>query len=110
MHLSEYHLYIRSRQAQETVVLEVGGSEMDVLVLELPYIFGQMPGRESIWKPLVDYVHWPLPRVFYMQGGSAMVRVAHVAEAIAGALEQGIGGERYLIGDENLTWLIFCAG
>ena len=33
-----------------------------------------------------------------------MIAVEHVAEAIAGAIERGVGGERYPVGDENLTW------
>jgi nucleoside-diphosphate-sugar epimerase len=106
LRLSDRHPYIRSRRDQEAAVLEAG-AQMDVMILELPYIFGGMPGRLPIWKPLVDYLHWVLPWVFYMEGGSAMVGVDHVAEAIAGALEQGRGGERYLIGDENLTWTAF---
>jgi dihydroflavonol-4-reductase len=31
--------------------------------------------------------------------------VEHVSEAIAGAVEKGEGGQRYLIGGENLTWV-----
>ncbi len=107
MQLEEHHPYIRSRVEQEAAVLEYSGDGLDVMILELPYIFGQMTGRTPIWKPLVDYLHWPLPWVFYPQGGSAMVSVDHVAQAVAGALEQGVGGQRYLIGDENLTWKAF---
>ncbi len=107
MKLAEHHPYIRSRLEQEDAVLAASGDGLEVMILELPYIFGQMPGRIPIWKPLVDYVHWPLPWVFYPKGGSAMVSVEHVAEAIAGALEQGEGQTRYLIGDENLTWQEF---
>ena len=33
-----------------------------------------------------------------------MISVQHVAEAVVGAIEQGQGGETYLIGDENLTY------
>lgn len=33
-----------------------------------------------------------------------MIAVQHVAEAIVGAIEQGKGGERYVVGDENVTW------
>ncbi|MFW5714146.1 MAG: hypothetical protein ACOCYU_05690 [Brevefilum sp.] len=33
-----------------------------------------------------------------------MVGVDQVAEAVLGALERVRGGDRYLIGDENLTW------
>ena len=34
-----------------------------------------------------------------------MVSVKQVAEAIAGALEQGKGGRCYQVGDENHTWI-----
>lgn len=33
-----------------------------------------------------------------------LLRREHVAEAIAGAVERGKGGETYTVGDENLTW------
>lgn len=107
LELADHHPYIRSRVEQEAAVLEYSGDGLDVMILELPYIFGQMSGRIPIWKPLVDYLYWPLPWVFYPQGGSAMVSVEHVAQAIAGALEKGVEGQRYLIGDENLTWKAF---
>ena len=62
-----------------------------------------MPGRVPLWKPLVEYIASPWP-LFYPRGGTNCIAVEHVAEAIAGAVEQGRGGERYTIGDENLTW------
>lgn len=107
LELSRHHPYIRSRQEQETAVLEAAGDELAVSILELPYIFGQMPGRMPLWKPLVDYLHSPLPWVFYPRGGTAMVTVEAVAQAIVGALEHGVAGARYLIGDENLSWESF---
>jgi nucleoside-diphosphate-sugar epimerase len=107
LQLSEHHPYIRSRVEQEKESLAIAGHDLDLAILELPYIFGYMPGKKPLWKPLVKYLHWPLPWVFYTRGGSAMVGVNRVAEAIVGALEQGKGGERYLIGDENLTWCEF---
>lgn|SRR5450756_525125 len=33
-----------------------------------------------------------------------MIAIQYVAEAIAGALEGGVAGEAYLVGDENRTW------
>jgi hypothetical protein len=36
-----------------------------------------------------------------------MMAVRHVAEAVAGAIERGRGGERYLVGDENVRWTDF---
>lgn len=104
LQLTKRHPYIRSRVEQEAAVLDAAGSQLKVMILQLPYIFGAMPGRMPLWKPVLDYLHWPLPWVFYTQGGSAMVGVDQVAAAILGALEFGEGAQRYLIGDENLTW------
>lgn len=33
-----------------------------------------------------------------------MISVERVAEAIVGAIERGKGGQRYPVGDENLSW------
>jgi len=104
LHLAENHPYIRSRVEQEAAVLAAAGESLDVSILQLPYIFGDMPGRTPLWKPVLDYLHFPLPWIFYPRGGSAMVGVDQVAKAVLGALERGGAGGRYLIGDENLTW------
>jgi len=103
MKLKEHHPYIRSRVEQEEILFEIAGSEMDAMVLELPYIFGSMPGRKPIWTPLLHYLA-ATPVLFYTHGGTNCVAVEHIGEAIAGAVEFGKGGERYVIGDENLTW------
>ncbi len=103
MRLAERHPYIRSR-VEQAQAAEVEG--LAVMILELPYIFGVMPegfDYVPIWKPLVDYVRSPWP-LFYTRGGTAMIAVQHVAEAIVGALERGEPGRRYPIGDENRTW------
>jgi nucleoside-diphosphate-sugar epimerase len=102
--LSQHHPYIRSRVEQEAAAIAAGGDEMKVMILELPYIFGSMPGRIPLWKPLIDYIQSTLI-LFYTRGGTNCITVEHVAEAIAGAVERGEGGQRYLIGGENLTWV-----
>jgi dihydroflavonol-4-reductase len=101
--LSHYHPYIRSRQEQEKQALAEATQGLELMILELPYIFGSMPGRMPLWKPLIDYIRSPFP-LFYTRGGTNMISVKHVAEAVAGALELGEGGQRYLIGDENVPW------
>ena len=105
--LSEHHPYIRSRREQEEVVLSLTDRAFSVAILELPYIFGRMPGRTPLWQPLVKYLHWPLPWVFYPRGGSAMVSVENVARAIVGAMKEDVETGFYQIGDENLTWAAF---
>jgi len=104
--LSEYHPYIRSRKEQAQQSMDVSMPDLQLMILELPYIFGSMPGRTPLWKPLIDYVNSRYP-LFYMRGGTNMIAVEHVGEAIVGATEKGKGGHSYTVGDENLTWVEF---
>lgn len=103
MQLSAHHPYIRSRVAQTSEAMAAGGSELGVITLELPYIFGTMPGRMPLWKPLVQYAASGFP-LFYPRGGTTCVTVKQVAQAMCGAVERGEGGKQYPIGGENLTW------
>ncbi len=103
MKLSFHHPYIRSRIEQESVSLESSLPDLELVILELPYVFGSMPGRPPLWKHLINYIRLPIP-LFYTKGGTNCVSVKNVAEAVVGAVEYGRGGERYLIGDENITW------
>jgi dihydroflavonol-4-reductase len=41
--------YVRSRVEQTEVAFEHAGTDIDVAVLELPYIFGAAPGRGTLW-------------------------------------------------------------
>lgn len=102
--LAEHHPYIRCRAEQIERVFREGGGAMTVNVLELPYIFGVMPGREPLWKRVLLDRLLRMPVILYPRGGSAMVSVGHVAEAIIGAVERGADRTCYPVGDENLTW------
>lgn len=103
--LSEHHPYIKCRIEQADRVISEGGSGMDVMVLELPYIFGAMPGRTPMWRDVFQKMRVDKKYVFYPRGGSNMISVEHVAEAIVGAIEHGQHAKRYPIGDLNLTWV-----
>lgn len=107
MQLTEKHAYIRSRKEQAEAAIKAGGNAMDVMILELPYIFGNMPGRTPLWEPLLTYIGSRIPFVFYVAGGTTMVSVLDVAAAAVGALDQGKAGTHYPIGGENLTWVDF---
>lgn len=103
--LAQRHPYIRARVEQEQSVISEGKGKMDVMVLELPYIFGTMPERTPIWKDLLIKMLYTNKVVFYPKGGTAMVSVESVADAISGAIENGKHGRCYPIGDENKTWI-----
>jgi len=103
MKLSTWHPYIRSRVEQTRAAIEAGGDQVAVMTLELPYIFGTMPGRLPLWKPLIKYVASNLP-LLYPRGGTTCVTVTQVAQSTAGAVERGEAGKCYPVGGENLTW------
>jgi len=103
MRLSHHHPYIRSRQEQEKQTLKATMPDLQLIILELPYIFGAAPGLIPLWVPLIRYIRSPLP-LFYTRGGTNIISVQNVADVVVRAIEKGKGGERYLIGDMNVSW------
>lgn len=103
--LSQRHSYIKCRIEQAERVISEGGNGMDVMVLELPYIFGTMPERVPLWKDILVKMLYENKIILYPKGGSNMISIEHVAEAVAGAVERGQHGRRYPIGDANLSWV-----
>ena len=106
MALSKHHPYIKSRLYQEKQALIATKPELELMILQLPYIFGSAVGMTPLWKPLIQYIK-KTPWIFYTKGGTNMISVEHVAEAIVGAIENGKAGKKYVIGDQNLTWQEF---
>jgi len=106
LRLAETHSYIRSRKEQREAVLAESGPGFETVLLELPYIFGTMPGRKPLWTFLLDMLAAMGPIVLYPQrsGGTAVITAAQAAGAAVGALERGSGGRSYAIGGENMRW------
>ena len=102
--LAERHPYIRCRVEQAERTIAAGGDEMDVMILELPYIFGSMPHRIPLWKDVMLDRFAKGRVVFFPNGGTNMLAVQHVGEAVIGALKNGKHGMRYPVGDENHTF------
>ena len=109
MKLAERHPYINSRKQQMELSRIVAGEEMALVVLELPYIFGSAPGLTPLWTPLVNYVRSGVP-LYYANGGSNMVSVTRVGEAIAGACERIDKSAVFQVGDRNVRWTEFLQG
>ncbi|MCR5332978.1 MAG: hypothetical protein K6E11_03050 [Bacilli bacterium] len=108
MMLKEKHPYVRCRVEQASLLNEQK-QNMEVVVLELPYIFGSMEARLPIWRDVfLDRFVNGKKTVFFSKGGTTMIAVEHIAEAGIGALEYGKDGERYPIGDENhsFKWML----
>lgn len=111
MKLTEKHPYIRSRIDQEEVAFSFADENFDVSVLELPYIFGTQPGRKPVWVILIEQLESmdKFPATFYPKGGTAMLTVRQVGEAIVGAAERSTGAKAWPISCYNLTWREFLA-
>lgn len=104
MELTKWHPYIRSRIDQENMALSFADETFDVGILELPYIFGTQPGRKPVWVFLVEMIRSMKNATMFPKGGTTMVTVKQVGQAIAGALERTKGGVCYPIGYYNMTW------
>ena len=108
MKLAEKHPYIRCR-VEQAKLLNEQKKNMEVVVLELPYIFGSMEARVPIWRSVfLDRFVNGHKMAFFSKGGTTMIAIEHIAEAGIGALEYGKDGERYPIGDENRSfkWML----
>ena len=102
--LAEKHPYVRCRNEQAALLNEQK-KNMEVVVLEYPYIFGAMEARLPIWRDIFldRYVNGKNP-VFFSKGSTTMTSIDHIAESAIGALEYGKDGERYPIGDVNKSY------
>lgn len=104
LRMAEQHPYIRARVEQAELLLKQK-TTMEVVILELPYIFGKMPGREPLWKKtFLEPFAYGKKKIMFPDGSTTMTNVSHIAEAGIGAIEYGKDGEYYPIGDENHTY------
>jgi nucleoside-diphosphate-sugar epimerase len=103
--LSKNHPYIKCRTEQAAEIIKLGEKGVfDVMILELPYIFGNMPNREPLCKKVFLERFEKMPAVFFPKGGTNMIHVKGVAEAVVAAAYNGDHGERYPIGNVNMKY------
>jgi nucleoside-diphosphate-sugar epimerase len=103
--LSKVHPYIRCRAEQAAAIDSLGEDGIfDVMMMELPYIFGAMPGRMPIWKSIFLDRFAKLPAFYFPDGGTAAVHVTGVAEAIVAAAYNGTNGGKYPVVSENIRY------
>lgn len=104
MKLKEKHPYVRCR-VEQAELLNKQKKNMEVVVLEYPYIFGAMEARLPIWRDvfLDRYVNGH-KIVYFSKGSTTMTSITHIAESAIGALEYGKDGARYPVGDQNKSY------
>ena len=101
--LYKHHPYIRSRVDQAEMALSFADENMSVSVLEIPYVFGSQAGRKPVWVFLVEQIMNMTEATVYPEGGTTMVTIRQVGQAIAGAIENGVSGN-YPVGYYNMEW------
>ena len=103
LRLKENHPYIRSRLEQENVAFSLASPSFEVVVLELPYIFGAQQGRKPVWSIFIERFDKPKV-IFFPKGGTAMVTLKQVGVAIYHAILYGKNQKAYPLGYVNMTW------
>ena len=98
--------YYRSKVAQESTSLEVAAERDLAVVLALPTLI--MGGPYATLAPsnavVLRYLLDPTRSTF--PGGANVVDVRDVAAGHLLLLAQGVTGERYLLGGDDLTWRV----
>ncbi len=103
--LSKNHPYIRARVEQAEACIDIGEKgSMDVMILELPYIFGCMPERKPIWRDVFLSKFENMKTVYLPKGGTVMVHVKDVAKTVVASAFKGEHGVRYPIGSYNMKF------
>jgi dihydroflavonol-4-reductase len=99
--------YVRSRHLADEGLRALNSASFNVCSLNAPFILGYVPGLLlPHLQVLVQYAAGRLQGmpVVAPAGGVNHITSKSMSEAIAGALERGVGGKAYLVGDENLSW------
>jgi dihydroflavonol-4-reductase len=102
--------YVASRLAADEGVRKLASDEFKVVVLNAPFIVGEVPGAPvPAYRGMAAWALGLLPQMprYTIAGGVNVISTTTLTDAIVGALERGQNGKAYLIGDENLTFQDF---
>jgi nucleoside-diphosphate-sugar epimerase len=104
LYLYETHPYIKNRLDQSNEAFSFSDRDFAVSVLEISYVFGTQPGRKPVWTFLVEQIERMKLFTFYPKGGTAMITVNQVGQAISKSVETAKGAKTIPLGYYNLTW------
>jgi len=99
--------YVRSRHLADEALRALNSASFTVCSLNAPFILGHVPDLVlAHLQVLVQYAAGRLQGIPIVApaGGVNHITSKSMSEAIAGALQRGVGGKAYLVGDENLSW------
>lgn len=103
LRLAELSPYISSRIEQAERARAAVDAETSVAVLELPYVAGTTPGRQSPLEPMLHSMSIGNAGILAYPGTTAVVTVTQVARAAVAALDRRANGN-YPVVTANLPW------
>ncbi|MBX3530170.1 MAG: NAD(P)-dependent oxidoreductase [Rhizobiaceae bacterium] len=109
-HLIDKVPYVRGRALADEGARALADADFNVTTLNPPSIVGAIPGVPARrYETLTAWAKGLRPEIpdYAPAGGTNYMSVRSLTEAIAGALERGVSGTPYLIGDANLTFRDF---
>lgn len=92
---------ITKRQAEELVVAEVGRG-LDAVIVNPCYMLGPYDPKPSSGRMIIELIHGKVPGS--PTGMNNFVDVRDVARGMIAAWQRGRTGERYILGNENLSY------
>ncbi len=105
--LIKSNAYVRSRKNAEDGVTALADKSFHVNNISAPFVVGVPDGVVvNMFESYVRYAEGAFISMpeFLPVGGTNFVSTRTVAEAVEGALNNGVNGKTYLIGDQNLTF------
>jgi len=99
-------MYARSKFLAERMIINAAKSnKLNALIVNPTFMLGPKDSKPSSGKIIKMYRGKKF--VFITKGGKNFIHVKDAANAVCNAIEQGRSGERYLLGNENLTYKEF---
>lgn len=94
------YIYAGAKHEAEAICAEFAADGLPVITVNPCEVYGPEDEDLITASYLLDALKdWP---VMSLHGGTAVAHVEDIANGIIGALEKGRGGERYILGGENL--------
>lgn len=99
--LSQHHPYINARRLQYEIAAAEGP---DIILIEIPYVFGVTPPWPPIWRKVVVNNFKGSPFIFFGSGGSTLISVDKLSKSIVRAVTLGQPGDKLPVGGKNMDY------
>lgn len=96
--------YAKSKQEAESYLLK-HTDKIEIIIVNPGFMIGAYDSKPSSGRIILMGLNRRI--VFYPCGGRSFVHVKDVAQGVINSMEKGKSGERYLLVNENLTYLQF---